>query len=760
MRNLLLTLAFILSATYTYSTIYYYDGGGSLTLLSNWGVNSDGSGSSPICFCGGDEFRLTNTASATLSLSAWAFTTGAKLVVGDDVQGDTELTVTLVGQLVGDVSVTDGSKVTFEIISLPTANWVDMHPNGTVEYIGTLLAIQVVAGGDYGNLTFTGGGVVDIKELPDSITVTGDLTLDAELDAVLGSSFIEIQGDLIVLSNFDFLNSSETKTDFLFSGTNDQTISSSSGQLEFKKLTSTKTGGVLTLSNTDLTLNGEINLEGAGGVLDPGSNQIIATEKTTIAAGAKLRMSSSGFFVAQDSVVNSGTVEVQMGDTNFSQTGAFVQLEGSEYVDNGGTFEAKNRVGWTAWTRYTYWSSPITTGSIPDIGGYAANYYYEDMSEGDEGWKWSSHNMEVGRGYALQESGGDSAHFVGIPNNGDLTGPQSGLPGGQSEAWSFLGNPYPSPINAKDFLDSNSNINGAIYIWDQSGFVNQWGFESEEYAIINGTGASWAGNPGADTIDADNFWISPFQGFFVEGVGTAAAVTFDNGMRDPALSVNPSWSFKSGAEKQKVWFHLRNESNQLYFESLLGFLDGATEDWDNLYDASPNSSGFHLVSMVGEDQAVIQGLPQHTGDEVILWEAKTPTVGTYTFTKDRDFQFDVDIWLKDLTTQGIVKISEEDFVFTETASNSTRYFEMYFKDPEVGIEEEQIADVNKRIFVKSTNGTMITEEGNISVYDIQGRIVQQYELRAGNYMREFPSHGIHLVKFENNQIQTVKKFVE
>ena len=50
------------------SAIYYYAGTGSLTNLTNWGSNADGTGSNPVSlFTATNTYKITNTATATLS---------------------------------------------------------------------------------------------------------------------------------------------------------------------------------------------------------------------------------------------------------------------------------------------------------------------------------------------------------------------------------------------------------------------------------------------------------------------------------------------------------------------------------------------------------------------------------------------------------------------------------------------------------------------------------------------------------------------
>lgn len=211
---------------------------------------------------------------------------------------------------------------------------------------------------------------------------------------------------------------------------------------------------------------------------------------------------------------------------------------------------------------------------------------------------------------------------------------------------------------------------------------------------------------------------------------------------------------------RKVWFHLRDLTNLQYTESLLGFLEGATEGWDNLYDASPSSNGFHLVSLVGEKRAVIQGLPPFTGNEVVMWETKTILPSSYSFVKDRDVDFEEDIWLRDMMTDEVVQLSVQDMTFVEPLPNGVRFFEMYFKDPNLSSGANRYDIINEQLFHQTRNGIRVNQTGKVTVVNINGQIVQEYELNAGQFLRVFPSLAPHLVKFENVNIETVKKFIK
>ena len=55
--------------------------------------------------------------------------------------------------------------------------------------------------------------------------------------------------------------------------------------------------------------------------------------------------------------------------------------------------------------------------------------------------------------------------FAGVPNNGNITFTM--VDGGAGQRFNAVGNPYPSPIDAVDFVTGNSNIIGTLYFFGE-----------------------------------------------------------------------------------------------------------------------------------------------------------------------------------------------------------------------------------------------------------------------------------------------------
>lgn len=174
---------------------------------------------------------------------------------------------------------------------------------------------------------------------------------------------------------------------------------------------------------------------------------------------------------------------------------------------------------------YNFWCSPIVNPSLPSIfsGSNLSDMYQFDpsliTSAGNTaaGWK-AAGSPQVGEGFTAtpntSQPGAAPIQFEGVANNGNisLTMKANSVPSsGLTENSNLIGNPYPSGISAKAFLDGNSNLVKAIYLWDASSSGGQ-------YIVTDGT-------PDVN--------ISAGQGFFVDWVSGSGnnQVTFTPAMR-------------------------------------------------------------------------------------------------------------------------------------------------------------------------------------------------------------------------------------
>jgi hypothetical protein len=218
-----------------------------------------------------------------------------------------------------------------------------------------------------------------------------------------------------------------------------------------------------------------------------------------------------------------------------------------------------------------------------------------------------------GQGFTMKGSNAGTANqnytFVGKPNSGTITstvGPNN---------LNLCGNPYPSAIDANQFIDDNAtSTTGTLYIWEH--YNSNTSHNTIEYqggyATYTKTGGTAPVAPaGVSGIGSSsktpNRFIPVGQGFFVTGSSTGGTITFNNGQRlfvkeDNASShtmfraenpivksmASPETNNDSDSFVEEQFMKLRlgfNSTNNYHRQILLGFMNQyATAGFDNGYD--------------------------------------------------------------------------------------------------------------------------------------------------------------------------------
>lgn len=155
--------------------------------------------------------------------------------------------------------------------------------------------------------------------------------------------------------------------------------------------------------------------------------------------------------------------------------------------------------------------------------------------------------------------------FTGVPHNdatytvpvsGMSYTPCSNLPAITKVSPNFIGNPYPSMIDADLFLSNSSNVanlNGAIYLWTHNSAPAPipgdatLNYTADDFTIYNLVGGIGTGRVVGDPIYAPNGYNRPngkiamCQGFITYGINANNGIaTFTNAMRDNSLNGTPN----------------------------------------------------------------------------------------------------------------------------------------------------------------------------------------------------------------------------
>ena len=474
---------------------------------------------------------------------------------------------------------------------------------------------------------------------------------------------------------------------------------------------------------------------------------------------------------------------------NFTNNGTFNILNNGSLVqgDDAGTNIGNINVARSASVDaqdYVYWSSPITNMNVNNVSPSSpTNRIYKWIptfanTNGTFG-NWvaaAGETMQKGLGYIIRVPNGQTApatpgalnftaNFTnGVPHNGLTSALQvtRGAIPGNDDQWNLLGNPYPSAIDAYEFLDQNSSVlDGFVNLWTHGNppstavsdpFYYDFGsnYTETDYITYNGMGAS---------SGPDEFYIASGQSFMVnmlESAPTPSNIVFNNSMR--GVDHDNSMFFKSNIsqkttnyrnlEKHRIWLDLVSDS-QPTNRILIGYAQNATMDRDRMFDAISDNLDFY--SLIANEAFVIQGraLPFDNSDVVPLG-FKVNVEGNYTIAiANVDGMFDSNsqaIYLKDYALNTIHDLRSRPYSFVSDAGIFNNRFEIVFRANALSVDElvtnQNIISIieldndDVRFTVDSKNISI----KNIEIIDLTGRTV--YYLKGENSSETYHLSGL------------------
>jgi len=444
-------------------------------------------------------------------------------------------------------------------------------------------------------------------------------------------------------------------------------------------------------------------------------------------------------------------LNVNGGSITFQDKASLVQINNNA-INTGNIYYSRNAIDYTsALYDYVYWSTPTTNSSTAAVGCYSWNTTYVNTN-GTQG-NWSSANntsMTTGKGYIMRDV--FSKTFTGIPHNGIITtnvqrGTITTGPNKDTDNWNLIGNPYPSAIDSHLFMLSNTNIEGSIAVWTHNtspssangnpfyaNFVSN--YQSNDYIIYNLTGSQ----AGPHVFEGD---IAAGQGFMVKLLETGSnsqTVEFNNSMRGDnnnqffrqQLKTIENQNTIINPESHRIWLEITN-SNLQATRTLIGYIEGATNNQDRLFDATTSSSNDQKIySLINQDKFAIQGreLPFNDQD-IIPIGYDSPVSGTYIIAINAvDGLFNnQNIYLEDILTNTIHNLTLSPYIFNTSSGSYTDRFRIRFNNSTLENEdfitnnENLLVYVNENINIKSTDKTI----KSIQIFDLLGRNVATYD---------------------------------
>lgn len=549
-------------------------------------------------------------------------------------------------------------------------------------------------------------------------------------------------------------------------------------------------------------------------------------------------------------------------DVNLGETDATIYLrndaqliQGSGTTGNSGVGELSvYQTGTVHNYAYNYWASPvgnvlsnnnsnrsfipslnihdvtglITSNAVTLTGDYdgtasplqIAQYWLWKYSPGTTYSDWdyvgASNNVSAGFGFTMKGSTGSTSQlydYRGKPNTGTIL---TSVLNGQ---FTLVGNPYPSAIDAVDYIHDVSNtlaITGTLFFWEHdlsvmshnlTAYVGGYAtytissdgmVESFVPAVFNTVNIDGTLNTGGSTSTsgkAVHRYIPVAQGFMIEGTingsavirnshreyykqsdsdseffkTTSASATEDN---DSVSAINELEYNEDGFQilgPEYKRFRLNVDFNQQHTRQLLhNFHSSATDGFDyglESNNSNPNPADAYFML---EDTAYI--VQAHDFDidlkiplAIVIDEDMPITVRIF------DVQnFDEQpIYLHDIQEDVYYDLNEINFDTNLEAGEYKDRFEITFKNPNEQLSVTEFETSDFSIFQNNTVSQLTIKNPealsikSVVLYDVAGKRVMQNTNLSNNTLYEFPtrnlSDGVYVVNVTLDNEEAINK---
>ncbi|MBF4486063.1 fibronectin type III domain-containing protein [Flavobacterium sp. CSZ] len=485
-------------------------------------------------------------------------------------------------------------------------------------------------------------------------------------------------------------------------------------------------------------------------------------------------------------IENELVVDLSVGtELTFQNNASLVQINNAT---NSGNIKYMRTIG-IRQADFVYWSTPVKPQQLlkvspdtkPDM------FYYHHGS----GWIDADRNadMVVGKGYIIRgpenypnDSKTDyTANFIGVPNNGNLTGEPL-----EVGKYRLIGNPYPSALSADALILGNTVLNGTLYFWTHNTAVTPVGnydYNPNDYASYNlsggvATAKSAKSDPGHSDDPANDNGKKPTgkigagQAFFASG-RLAGPVIYNNSMRSGGA--NNSQFFKSSetskeatVEKNRIWLNMSNAEG-VFKQILIGYIQGATNAYESKFDGVSFNGNPYLdfYSMVNTTKLVIQGraLP-FVDTDIVPLGYRTTIEGDFTISIDEvdGYMTTQAIYLEDKITGVIHDLRASNYTFTTAIGTFTDRLILRYTDKSLGTEDFKNHENGISVSVKNKAINISSSIENIKevmIYDISGKLLYNKN-KVGNKALQIQNlqsaNQVLLVKVTlENDFTTTKK---
>lgn len=525
--------------------------------------------------------------------------------------------------------------------------------------------------------------------------------------------------------------------------------------------------------------------------------------------------STAGSFVCNSLNIGTNTITLIDGQTievvndingtgtiTLSSTASILQRNDTSNITPSITLTKSSRANMRA-NDYIYWGSPLATNSFSQLSGARAydvgntlvgtaaafdvKYQYVSGILGTSGGWQNLTQTQPGKGFIMRikaqapysattpYSGYINLTYSGLANNGTITVGTSNIVETPTSARNnnLLANPYPSAIDADKFLEYNTNLDGAIYLWKAQ--TPNTGATGAAYTIADYIAYTRAGTTGYTGTGSTAFdgKIATGQGFKVRAINPFGSgnVTFNNCMRiagnnDQFMRLNTNPEIVTIDRYKLKMTDINGVGNQI----LVAYLPETTLGYDRMYDAKLNSVSTAQMYTILEGtntQLAINARPTFQNTDVVALGISKTTTPSETFNitiADKEGVFagnTVDVFLHDIQLNTYHNLANGPYTFTSNATQLNDRFHVVYQN---GLLSNP--DFNSSTVVATLNEQILSISSNLSitqvaVFDLMGRLVMTNKISnsKSSFVAPFNhASGIYIVKIklDNGSVVTQK----
>ncbi|PIE49332.1 MAG: hypothetical protein CSA39_03205 [Flavobacteriales bacterium] len=643
------------------------------------------------------------------------------------------------------------------------------------------------------------GEVVLFKRSGAALPASGNMGTPAQTVTTEVCSFTG--NDVIVISTSNDANTYNNRTDIIGTvGTGapvnwgtDKSYIKGCGTTETPSLT--YTGDYIELelddvNNANPNTNIALGTQTIGPTIWSGgswSNGIPGPAKAAVINGSYT--AANGSFDACNLIINgSGSINLDGGTTNYVYIEHDLTINGSFVIGNtealvmgdpnanisGQITKKETTTALNNYMDFTYWSSPVQGANLGTVfAGVERIFQWVKPATGnsttteDDVWEPASGTMVTAKGYIAEanpstpDGGTYTVSFTGKPHNG-LTSINLGFnnDGDNQTDYNLIGNPYPSAIDIDEFikLPTNTEINGgtmsgSIWLWTHRTQISNGTtghYSADDYATYNLVGGVGSGSGSASGSPAPKYNIGSAQGFFVRAL-SSGNVNFENFMRlkgENNQFFKPSNNKKAAIrEKDRMWLNINSATGGASNQILIGFIEGATDGEDNLYDAYRLSASYlnfyskidslkYAIQAVGEfntDRKFILGVDTYINEEMEYFISLGDVEGLLQ---------NKDIYLVDneLNVVHDLRMAPYKFSLSGQGEHAER-FTLQFTSAVLDVDE---FGVNNNFYIVNEDNSLQIKSNNVierlKVYDLTGRLLMDKEPNDSDFT--IPTYNI------------------